>query len=362
MKSTRFSMAVLVATLGVYGLPVAAQQPGESAKPAPIGKREVQVYPLKHTSAVDVAAALNEFYGRPGRSPASFGPGGETREVRIAAEPRTNAVLVLGATAEIENIQKLIKALDVESADAGRRQQVHVIPLQHITPDADLQKALNVVLQGRSGGFAVDTARRQIVLSGDRETIESARLVLERLDAAPPPAAKSDLGELQVRVVWLVSGPAPEGAAKPPPDLAEVVAELAKLGIEKPWLAAQSIVNASPSSSFQLQGSAKLDTPCTLTITGMLGAKKQHPAGRVEESRTPPSLEIEIRAARESRPQRDRGGFGAPASAGLDQICNVRTQITTPLGHPVVLGVTPTEGMTSVFVVQVLRKEAKAKQ
>ena len=31
-------------------------------------------------------------------------------------------------------------------------------------------------------------------------------------------------------------------------------------------------------------------------------------------------------------------------------------QITTPIGQSVVLGVTPTDGMTSVFVVQVLRK------
>jgi hypothetical protein len=51
-------------------------------------------------------------------------------------------------------------------------------------------------------------------------------------------------------------------------------------------------------------------------------------------------------------------GFGSRGGGGRSaaQICNLQTQITTPLGHAVVLGVTPTESMTSVFVVQVLRR------
>ena len=42
------------------------------------------------------------------------------------------------------------------------------------------------------------------------------------------------------------------------------------------------------------------------------------------------------------------------------EICNISTEISAPIGHFVVLGVTPTRSMTSVFVVQVLAKETIA--
>ena len=45
-----------------------------------------------------------------------------------------------------------------------------------------------------------------------------------------------------------------------------------------------------------------------------------------------------------------------------EEVCNLQTEISAPPGHLVVLGMTPTGTMTSVFVVQVLRQEARKPQ
>src|SRR5262249_8783406 len=157
------------------------------------------------------------------------------------------------------------------------------------------------------------------------------------------PPAGQQAEELRVRVVWLVSGLAREDAV-PPPDLGDVLAELTKLGIDKPRLAAQTLVNALPGQSFKVDGSAKLEGTCRLAIAGVRGEKK-----------APPSMHLDVKATREGEPQK---GF-AGGRRSEEQICSLSTHITTPLGHAVVLGVTPTDGLTSVFVVQVLRKDAK---
>jgi hypothetical protein len=212
--------------------------------------------------------------------------------------------------------------------------------------------------------LAVDRQRKTVILSADQLTIAKVEALLARLEDVQREQREPEAvpTELQVRIVWLVSGlKAPEdpelksaAAPKPPDDLKDVVAELAKLGIDKPRLAAQTVINTIPNTQFTTQGSAVLDTPCQVSFTGMVSGKKEAPA-----------LQIAIQATREIPQRAGGGGFqgggfqGGRVGMSSAQICNLQTTITTPLGHAVVLGVTPTETMTSVFVVQVLRKEPK---
>jgi hypothetical protein len=276
------------------------------------------------------------------------------REIlRIGVDERTNSILVLVPSGDQTSIEKLIKALDVETPDKydPTAQKVEILALEHMEADDDLAAALQLVYGGPKG-FALDRQRRIVLLSGAKQVREEAARVARALDiAAQHDPRRKLLGELRVRIVWLVSGLKREDAPAAPEDLSEVVAELARLGIDKPRLAAQVIVNAPLNAPFQMEGSAKLDAACRLGIVGTLTDKKDALG-----------MEIQIDASRENEPGQ-RGGFdggfggrGAPRGA---QICNLRTQIRTTLGHAVVLGVTPTDGMTSVFVVQVLRKEMK---
>src|SRR4029077_6556385 len=115
-----------------------------------------------------------------------------------------------------------------------------------------------------------------------------------------------------------------------------VLSGLGKLGIDRPRLVSQTMVNGTVGTQFRAHGVAKLDgAACRLTVSGRLSVKGDTPA-----------LEISLNA---SQP--------AARGTGETSLCELRTEITAPIGHFVVLGMTPMDAMTSVFVVQVLKPE-----
>jgi hypothetical protein len=184
--------------------------------------------------------------------------------------------------------------------------------------------------------IAVDERTNSVIIHGSQENAIVAEAIALRLDAEASPKASR---QMLVRVLWLVggSGEALTRLDSPPKDLDTVVQELAKLGIINLRLAAQTIINASTVQPLDVHGSLVLPIPWAnrLSVTGTLSDA----AGGM------PSLQVAIGVHHES-PER-----------GSVQLCNIATQITTPPGHFVVLGVTPTESLTSVFVVQVTPTE-----
>ena len=182
--------------------------------------------------------------------------------------------------------------------------------------------------------IAVDSRLNAVILSGLEKDLEVAEAIAMRLDSQNTvriALQPENSLERTVRVLWLVAGPSEmtERLAAPPKDLEVVIQELAKLGIEKPRLAAQTLVNTSSGGKLEIDSALELEFANRLSISGKL----QDLGGN-------PSLQVQIGA------QKD----GARSSTKL---CNLATQITTPLGHFVVLGVTPTHSLTSIFVVQV---------
>jgi hypothetical protein len=131
------------------------------------------------------------------------------------------------------------------------------------------------------------------------------------------------------------------GLPEPPEDLADVVKELSKLGIKSVRLASQTVVNGTSGSStsgqsqFEVTGSVTTPVAANVVVSGSV----QDDAGAGLQSR----LQIDVRG-----PASSRGGAGGGRS-----LCNISTNIATPPNHFVVLGVTPTDWMTSIFVVQV---------
>jgi hypothetical protein len=345
----------LLALAGAFwlltGVATAQGQQKPPPEDPPAEKVDFQVFRLRHVNALEISQVLGELFGTGGGRGPRGGPGGGFVSPRIAVanDDRTNSLIVKAAAADMAMIERLIRTLDVGGLDKARH-AIKVFTLRHIEPDQSVEEALKAIIGPSSTArLAVDRRRKTVVLSADETTILTVQAVLERLeDAQREPEAVP--GELQVRIVWLVSGLTREDAPKPPEDLKDVVAELAKLGIDKPRLAAQTVINTMPNTQFTTQGSAVLDTPCQVSFMGMVSGKKEAPA-----------LQIAIQATRETPQRTGGGGFQGGRVPGMSsaQICNLQTTITTPLGHAVVLGVTPTETMTSVFVVQVLRKEPK---
>jgi hypothetical protein len=105
-------------------------------------------------------------------------------------------------------------------------------------------------------------------------------------------------------------------------------------------LAAQTIVSTEENHQFHVQCSPDLVNPCDLEIEGEANS------GRGDS----PSLQIRLVATERMPP----GGLGG---AELRRLCNLNTMVKAPLGHTVVLGVTPVGKMTSVFVIQLTAAE-----
>jgi hypothetical protein len=245
-------------------------------------------------------------------------------------------------------IKELVTKLDAPAAPIdGDDASVQVFALRHV-PVENIVNALKTVIGNTKARIATDPGSNAIIVSGDKNAKMLIGALLEKLDR---PAARDANGrEMQVRVVWLAGqsrdAERPD-SSKPPDDLKEVIAELAKIGVRNPILISQAVVNAAANGKFSVQGSAELGgTPCSLLISGIVS----------DHAGAAPSLSVKIEAL--ATAQSALGGKGLPKAS---PICWIETTISAPPGHPVVLGVTPTESMTSVFVVQLVPRKEIAK-
>jgi type II/III secretion system protein len=314
-SSMLFSLCLLFA-----GSVAAQQRPGRppAAAESEAPRVEVRMISLKYTQAHAFSEVLqNVIGGEPG--------------TRIAVDTRTNSVIVSAPPNTLKTAETLAQALD--SMEVPEVDQPHS---RIFTVPKERHNAVMFLLnqQNIEGILSARGDDGTIIVTGKKAALEKMASIIGQAETAltvPP---------MRVRVLWLVSGTA-EGVDKlpaPPKDLDSVVQELSRLGIEKPRMAAQTLVNGSLGQDLEANGSLTLPFANRFFIYGQLNGAP--PAA--------PSLQIRIEVL--SPPE--AGGGGA----------KLATQLTTPLGHYVVLGVTPTESLTSVFVVQVTAAESNQPQ
>jgi hypothetical protein len=275
-------------------------------------------YRLKNVTAQDAARIVHEILWG--------GLKGQGKGFRLSIDERTNSLVVAGTPQDLSLVQSLLNKLDVLPANNEPGLSVRVYDLKYTRADGGLGQALRLVVP--KGNFEVDPTRNAVIVSGDEKMQEKAASLLRRLDS-PQEVKPRIAGEMRVRIVWLATG---TGGPKPPEDLKDVIRELAKMGVEDPRLVTQTLVTALPNRPFNLEGLAGQESQYRLFIAGTLCAE----AGEAG------SLKISINATT------------APTQVPVGR---VDTEITAPLGHSVVLGMTPTAKDTSVFVVQILPKK-----
>jgi hypothetical protein len=193
----------------------------------------------------------------------------------------------------------------------------------------DVWKKMRTMREFSDSKNSFQVAGNVLTVRAPQKILDELEVLVRELDQPPaPPRA------MRVRVIWLLAGKADdarlESLAAPPEDLKPVLEELAELGIKSPKLATQMVLyGTAGSQNLQLNGSLKEPLHSQINVSGELFDK---PAET-------PSLRLHI------------GVSGGLASGSLS------TQISTPPGHFVVLGATPMESLTSVFVVQVTPRE-----
>lgn len=239
---------------------------------------------------------------------------------RITAVGR-NTILAYGTEKHLRQIDEVIKLLDQKKNPKEERTKMTILPLRNATAD-QMQALLNKLLgRDQSAQIAVEPRTNSLLIRADDTTTELISEIVRAMDRGQPvgfPAVN-----LQVRVFWLASGRVPEQAAAVPENLQRVVEQLQKQGITKPKLLGQVLVTVEPEKQFQAQGGSGL----TLAITGKVRAHDKT------------GLTLAIKATR--------------VVNGKDiAVCDLETELVAPLGHYVLLGITPDEEMTSVMVIQ----------
>jgi hypothetical protein len=334
MNTNRLVFSWAVAALALGAVPAARAQAPPKAAPAKTeappkaapAKTELTIFTLKYLQAEEAQQVLTELLGLEGGK----GP------TRIVADPRINSLIVSATAEEITKIEALLVRLDraVAEGRGGKEMVTEVYRLRNLPADKDLLAELQLILPP-DARIAADARTNAIILHADESTHRAVARLLGEI--ARPVSAVAD-GNVQVRIVWLVSGKGPIGSA-PPADFGEVVAKLEKLGVKDPKMLAQFVVPAGPDGKFTITGLAKLAQAWSLSSQGVLSTKD----GRM-------SLSVLLQATVAE------SGRSPPKS-----LCELETTITYSPGQTVLLGVTPTEDLTSVFALQLIAEAPKGK-
>ncbi|MBP7933769.1 MAG: hypothetical protein KA354_03890 [Phycisphaerae bacterium] len=315
--------------------PPAAGQPlavPSGMAPAPLGgdgPLMVRIYPLRHAKAEDVAKTITitSF----GRSP-----------LMVVPDSRTNAVILNAPADRLEVVEELIKELDKPVQEAAADRLCQVLALKNARAE-ELVK----VLQGMvpEATFSADRVSNKLLFSGNAAAQALVQQIVTQLDRERP--AEGPQQGRKVRVVWLVSN---SELPPPPPDMNDVVDELASMGITHLGLAAQSMVQAVSSGKFSIQCSPAAFAGCRLRIEGVLQESKNE-LPRIELTLNATGALPMPLSATLPPPPPSPGPMPSPASA---QLASITTTVMAEAGHKVVLGVAPIEKYTSVFVIQIL--------
>jgi hypothetical protein len=226
-------------------------------------------------------------------------------------------------------------------AAPAEKQEIRVYALRHASAP-EVARVVRELFSGavHRGGPSVtigtDPRTNSLILSGTQHDLDSVEAVLQRLDSAAS-AEPPEAPDLSVRVFWVVGSPRREEGSKLE-EFQEAGAELRRLGLDRPRLAAQLSVATQRGAPFETTGVAVLDEPCRLSV-----------AGSLKPDRDGAKLEMSVTVHRAVARQ-DPGPL----------VCRLRSRVTIRVGRPVVLGSAPVDGRTSAFVIELERRESAA--
>lgn len=327
---------------GAGGAPMAgSMQPGMMGGPVgssmnPMASNEariLKVLALKYTDCEYAAMLISQLQLPDG------GP-------QLSADARTNSLILNGTEPQLAMVESLLAKLDVP-----QQPQRTMTATQIFRPQRAIAKSLATTLRelvGNRATIALDEPTNAIIVAGDDATTAEALNILQQLDQPVVmglPAVPAAQISRRIRLVWLVSGMPGQPV---PPDLADVAEELAQMGIEDLALGAQTFVSTLARGEFQMRCTPGFLNQCMLDMNG-----------RIEDEGGTPQLQLQLDVAGmlpvpggPSEPAQYR-----PAGPGVPppnrSLASLKTSLSAPPGHKVVIGAAPMGAITSVFVIQV---------
>ncbi|MEM7316724.1 MAG: secretin N-terminal domain-containing protein [Planctomycetota bacterium] len=184
--------------------------------------------------------------------------------------------------------------------------------------------------------LSVDKRTNSLIVSAYKKDLEIVRSLIEVVDR---PSQPSEMGSpaivsRSIEVAWLTDGP--EGKELPPM-FDRIQAKLQQKGIRNLRMAAMTTTRVISSGEFNCGSSPKLgDRRIAFEVSGTLS----------KASKPQDVLSIQIEAT-------EKKASGGPTH----HLAQLRTDVSTVVGLPVVLAVAPLDDLTSVFVITVSEVE-----
>jgi hypothetical protein len=291
--------------------------------------QQTRAFVLKNARAKDAAESLQRLLN--------------SRDVILTIDERTNRLLIVAAEAQLKRAEELVQMLDVPVAET-ETPPVRVFPVRHAKLET-LKDPLRLLMPGMAvmpgggqspsawGAFAIDPASQQVIVKGTPEMLKQVEDLLNKLDV-PPSDTQSVISDqaVQVRLIWLTTLDSASQVA-PPRDLNDVLGELEAIGVKNLKLVTQTMVPSVVGEEFNITGTAKLDRPLDLAVTGQLSSIDR--------------LSVRLAVRGEAEPLTP----GQPKT--ISDLVNIKTTVVSPPGQSVVLGVSSQSDHQDVFILQV---------
>lgn len=330
---------IVVAVMFVLiAAPAAWSQQGRPQPPGGIGvppkPSEVRIFHLKYllaTEAADVAMKIMD---------------NSVGQLKIAPDERSNSLIVSGTNESLKMLEAILEQLDSQGVTAKGRQTVRKYKVRK---DISLAHRVLMTLLKDTDARMEESGDSIIVFATD-DAHNKIEAILSELSSKENALAAENY---YIHLVWIVS----EGKATKewslneiPPSLRPLVdLKLApRLGLKSPKMVGQLLVRTTlngesaevnASGSGELSDNTSFELLCDANMT------------KLENGVT---LRLDLNSTISGRRSTTPGGV--PIIGQQQQrsaVNNLGTTITLKLDHPVCLGTTPTNGVNSVFLIQV---------
>ncbi len=275
--------------------------------------KETHIFQLRHSQAKQVSTILMDLYQDLIAA----------NSLKIATDSHTNSIIVAADQNLIKSLEQLIHTLDVQPKAEQQKSVIEHVELKNLSPTVAIQQR-----QSRYPDLVLQIiGPNMVIMRGPQDQVEKYSTELRKLDSA----SAKPVYNVMIRVVWLASSELTTPAGNVvPKDLQESMGKLTqKMGLGDLRTAAQFIINQRnmEGAEFHGSGTVSLQDTCEIGINGNVQIKEKNES----------ELFININVTK-----------------GDKEICQLATNISAPLGHPVILGMTPIDSQPSLFVVQIM--------
>lgn len=153
------------------------------------GSLDVDVVKLQHANAKNVAQVVSGLV-KPSNGNAATTPGGSESPLSIAADERSNSVLLAGEPGSRQRAQQLIRQLDqpLSSSNASRVVFLHylsaeeLLPILKSTTSSEQKEAKEEALKEAAISIEASKSNNAIVMTGPPDILDNMQSIISKLD------------------------------------------------------------------------------------------------------------------------------------------------------------------------------------